>query len=211
MLDAVTSVPSPANEPIRSYAPGSAERISLEARLKELAAERIDLPTTIDGVSSLAAGDRIDVVQPHRHRAVLGVTAESPASEWQAAVDAALRAAPAWRETSYDDRAAVLLRAADLLAGPWRDTLNAATMLGQSKTCFQAEIDSACELIDFLRFNVAFGRQVLAEQPISSSGVWNRMDHRPLEGFVVAITPFNFTAIAGNLPLAPALMGNTVV
>jgi 1-pyrroline-5-carboxylate dehydrogenase len=211
MLDAVTSVPSPANEPIRSYAPGSAERISLEARLKELAAERIDLPTTINGISALAAGDRIDVVQPHRHRAVLGVTAESPASEWQAAVDAALRAAPAWRETSYDDRAAVLLRAADLLAGPWRDTLNAATMLGQSKTCFQAEIDSACELIDFLRFNVAFGRQVLAEQPISSSGVWNRMDHRPLEGFVVAITPFNFTAIAGNLPLAPALMGNTVV
>ncbi|MFN2537218.1 MAG: aldehyde dehydrogenase family protein, partial [Mycobacteriales bacterium] len=211
MLDAITSVPSPANEPVRSYAPGSAERVSLEARLKELAAERIDLPTTIDGVSALAAGDRIEVVQPHRHRAALGVTAESTAGEWQAAVEAALRAAPAWRETSYDDRAAVLLHAADLLAGPWRDTLNAATMLGQSKTAFQAEIDSACELIDFLRFNVAFGRQVLAEQPVSSPGVWNRMDHRPLEGFVLAITPFNFTAIAGNLPLAPALMGNTVI
>ncbi len=211
MLDATTSVPSPVNEPVRSYAPGSAERASLEARLKELGSERVDLTTTIAGRSALAAGDRIEVVQPHRHSAVLGVTAESPVAEWQAAVDAALAAAPAWRETSYDDRAAVLLRAADLLAGPWRDTLNAATMLGQSKTCFQAEIDSACELIDFLRFNVAFGRQVLAEQPVSSPGVWNRMDHRPLEGFVLAITPFNFTAIAGNLPLAPALMGNTVV
>ena len=211
MLDAITSVPTPANEPVRSYAPGTAERATLEARLKELGSERIDLPTTIDGRSALAAGDRIDVVQPHRHSAVLGVTAESTAGEWHAAVDAALRAAPAWRETAYDDRAAVLLRAADLLAGPWRDTLNAATMLGQSKTVFQAEIDSACELIDFLRFNVAFGRQVLAEQPVSSPGVWNRMDHRPLEGFVLAITPFNFTAIAGNLPLAPALMGNTVV
>jgi 1-pyrroline-5-carboxylate dehydrogenase len=142
---------------------------------------------------------------------VLGVTGESDAAQWQAAVDAALAAAPAWRETSYDDRAAVVLRAAELLAGPWRDTLNAATMLGQSKTVQQAEIDSACELIDFMRFNVAFGRQVLAEQPISSAGVWNRMDHRPLEGFVLAITPFNFTAISGNLPLAPALMGNTVV
>jgi 1-pyrroline-5-carboxylate dehydrogenase len=151
------------------------------------------------------------VVQPHRHSAVLGVTAEASPEQWQGAVDAALRAAPAWRETTYDDRAAVLLRAAELLAGPWRDTLNGATMLGQSKSVQQAEIDSACELIDFLRFNVAFGRQVLAEQPVSSPGVWNRMDHRPLEGFVLAITPFNFTAIAGNLPLAPALMGNTVV
>jgi 1-pyrroline-5-carboxylate dehydrogenase len=120
-------------------------------------------------------------------------------------------AAPARRDASYDDRASVLLRAADLLAGPWRDTLNAATMLGQSKTAIQAEIDSACELIDFLRFNVAFGRQVLEEQPVSSTGVWNRTDHRPLEGFVLALTPFNFTAIAGNLPLAPALMGNPVV
>lgn len=211
MLDAVTSVPAPVNEPVRSYPPGSSERAALESRLKELAAETLDLTTTIDGVSALGGGDRIDVVQPHRHGSRLGVTAESPAGEWQAAVDAALRAAPAWRETSYDDRAAVLLRAADLLAGPWRDTLNAATMLGQSKSVFQAEIDSACELIDFLRFNVAFGRQVLAEQPVSSPGVWNRMDHRPLEGFVLAITPFNFTAIAGNLPLAPALMGNTVV
>jgi 1-pyrroline-5-carboxylate dehydrogenase len=211
VLDATTVVPPPFNEPIKQYAPGSPERATLEARLKELASEPLDLTSTIDGAALMASGDRIAVVQPHRHAAVLGTTAEASVDEWQRAVDAALRAAPAWRETSYDDRAAVLLKAADLLAGPWRDTLNAATMLGQSKTAFQAEIDAACELIDFLRFNVAFGRQVLAEQPVSSPGVWNRMDHRPLEGFVLAITPFNFTAIAGNLPLAPALMGNTVV
>ncbi len=211
MLDATTAVPVPLNEPIRQYAPGSAERASLEATLKELGSEQPDLTCTVDGVSALGTGERIEVVQPHRHAAVLGLTAEAGADQWQAAVDAALRAAPAWRETSYDDRAAVLLKAAELLAGPWRDTLNAATMLGQSKTAFQAEIDAACELIDFLRFNVAFGRRVLEEQPVSSPGVWNRMDHRPLEGFVLAITPFNFTAIAANLPLAPALMGNTVV
>ena len=211
MLDATTAVPLPHNEPVRSYAPGSPERASLEARLKELASSPVELDLTIDGQSRPAQGDRIDVVQPHNHAAVLGTTCEASRADVQAAVDAALAAAPAWRETSYDDRAAVLLRAAELLAGPWRDTLNAATMLGQSKTAYQAEIDSACELIDFLRFNVAFGRQVLEEQPISSAGVWNRMEHRPLEGFVLAIAPFNFTAIAGNLPIAPALMGNTVV
>jgi 1-pyrroline-5-carboxylate dehydrogenase len=211
VLDATTVVPLPVNEPVRGYAPGTPERLSLEARLKELGSETQDLTTTIAGKQALARGERIQVVQPHRHASVVGVTAEAEAEEWQAAVGAALAAAPAWRETSYDDRAAVVLRAAELLAGPWRDTLNAATMLGQSKSVLQAEIDSACELIDFLRFNVAFGRQVLAEQPVSSPGVWNRMDHRPLEGFVLAITPFNFTAIAGNLPVAPALMGNTVV
>jgi 1-pyrroline-5-carboxylate dehydrogenase len=210
-VDAVTSVPLPVNEPVRSYAPGSPERESLEVRLKELASSPLDLTMTVDGEQRLGAGEPIDVVQPHRHEAALGTTRDASAADVSAAVDAALAAAPAWRETSYDDRAAVLLRAAELLAGPWRDTLNAATVLGQSKTVFQAEIDSACELVDFLRFNVAFGRQVLAEQPISSTGVWNRMDHRPLEGFVLAITPFNFTSIAGNLPLAPALMGNTVV
>ena len=210
-MDAVTSVPLPVNEPIRGYAPGSTERASLEARLAELAGTPIELTMTVDGEQRMAGGDPIDVVQPHRHAAVLGTTRDATAADVQAAVDAALAAAPAWRDTSYDDRAAVLLRAAELLSGPWRDTLNAATMLGQSKTAIQAEIDSACELIDFLRFNVAFGRQVLAEQPVSSPGVWNRMDHRPLEGFVLAITPFNFTAIAGNLPLAPALMGNPVV
>ena len=142
---------------------------------------------------------------------MLGVTHNATDADAAAAVAAAKRAAPMWRALPYAERAAIFLRAADLLAGPWRDTLNAATMLGQSKTCYQAEIDAACELIDFLRFNVHFGQQLLADQPNSSPGVWNRFDHRPLEGFVVAITPFNFTAIAGNLPTAPALMGNTVV
>ena len=211
-MDAVTSVPLPVNEPVRSYAPGSAERASLEARLKELVdTEPLELTMTIAGEQRPGSGEAIHVVQPHRHAAVLGTLREADAGDVESATAAALAAAPAWREASYDDRATVLLRAADLLAGPWRDTLNAATMLGQSKTVQQAEIDAACELIDFLRFNVAFGRQVLAEQPVSSPGVWNRMDHRPLEGFVLAITPFNFTAIAANLPLAPALMGNTVV
>ncbi|MCU1596259.1 MAG: delta-pyrroline-5-carboxylate dehydrogenase [Frankiales bacterium] len=211
MLDAISVVPAAVNEPIHQYAPGSPERAGLEARLKELSGDQLDLTCTIGGAPTMASGDRIAVVQPHRHAAVLGTTAEASEREWQSAVDAALAAGPGWRELSYDDRAAVLLRAADLLSGPWRDTLNAATMLGQSKTAIQAEIDSACELIDFLRFNVSFGRQILAEQPVSAPGVWNRTDHRPLEGFVLAITPFNFTAIAGNLPLAPALMGNTVV
>ena len=210
-VDAVTNVPPPVNEPVRSYAPGSPETASLQVRLAELASTPLDLTMTIAGEQRAGSGAPIDVVQPHRHAAVLGTTRDAGAADVQAAVDAALAAAPAWRDTSFDDRAAVLLRAADLLAGPWRDTLNAATMLGQSKTAFQAEIDSACELIDFLRFNVAFGRQLLEEQPVSSTGVWNRTDHRPLEGFVLAITPFNFTAIAANLPLAPALMGNTVV
>ena len=211
MLDAATVVPLPVNEPVLQYAPGSAERASLEARVKELAGTPVDLPMTIAGEQRLGRGAPIEVVQPHRHSAVLGTTREAGPEDVQAAVDAALAAAPAWRDTAYDERAAVLLRAAELLAGSWRDTLNAATVLGQSKSCYQAEIDSACELIDFLRFNVAFGAQVLGEQPVSSPGVWNRMDHRPLEGFVLAITPFNFTAIAANLPLAPALMGNTVV
>src|SRR4051812_24972587 len=210
--DAATQVPVPSNEPVRGYAPGSGERASLEAKLKEMAsADPIELTMTIAGRQRLGAGEAIDVVQPHRHSAVLGTLRDAGRSDVEDAVDAALAAAPGWRSASYDDRAGVLLRAAELLSGPWRDTLNAATMLGQSKTAVQAEIDSACELIDFLRFNVAFGHQVLAEQPVSSPGVWNRMDHRPLEGFVLAITPFNFTAIAGNLPLAPALMGNTVV
>jgi 1-pyrroline-5-carboxylate dehydrogenase len=210
--DAATQVPVPSNEPVRGYAPGSPERASLEAKVKELASsDPLDLTMTIAGQQRLGSGEAIDVVQPHRHAAVLGTMRDAGPADVQAAVDAALAAAPAWRAASYDDRAGVLLRAAELLAGPWRDTVNAATMLGQSKTAIQAEIDAACEFIDFLRFNVAFGHRVLAEQPVSSAGVWNRMDHRPLEGFVLAITPFNFTAIAGNLPLAPALMGNTVV
>ncbi|MQS12468.1 L-glutamate gamma-semialdehyde dehydrogenase [Streptomyces kaniharaensis] len=210
-MDAVTRVPTPVNEPVRAYAPGSPERQCLVRRLDELAAEQIPLPMTIGGEQRFGGGDRIDVVQPHHHAAKLGVLGNATREDAQAAVDAALAAGRQWRSLSFDDRAAVFLRAADLLAGPWRETLNAATMLGQSKTVQQAEIDSACELIDFWRFNVQFARQILADQPISSPGVWNRTDHRPLEGFVCAITPFNFTSIAGNLPTAPALMGNTVV
>ncbi|MDI1460529.1 L-glutamate gamma-semialdehyde dehydrogenase [Catellatospora sp. KI3] len=210
-MDAVSLVPDPHNEPVKTYAPGSKERASLTKRLKELAADRVDLTMTIDGQQRMGGGQAIDVVQPHKHSHVLGVTHNATNADAVAAVTAAKKAAPLWRDMSFDDRAAVFLKAADLLAGPWRDTLNGATMLGQSKTVQQAEIDSACELIDFLRFNVLFGRKLLAEQPVSSPGVWNRFDHRPLEGFVYAITPFNFTAIAGNLPATPALMGNTVV
>ncbi|MFC4050613.1 L-glutamate gamma-semialdehyde dehydrogenase [Actinomadura syzygii] len=211
-MDAVTTVPTPANEPVRGYAPGSAERARLEARLAELTAEApIDLPMTIGGERRLGAGAKVAVVQPHKHASVLGTFGTATEDDARDAVAAALKAAPGWRALSFDDRAAIFLRAADLLAGPWRETVLAATMLGQSKTVQQAEIDSPCELVDFWRFNVHFARQVLAEQPINSPGVWNRFDHRPLEGFVYAITPFNFTAIAGNLPTAPALMGNVVV
>jgi 1-pyrroline-5-carboxylate dehydrogenase len=210
-MDAQLSVPVARNEPVRGYAPGSAERASLQARLATMAGERAELTMTIDGVRSMAAGPAIEVVQPHRRRHVLGVTGNATKADAAAAVAAAKRAARDWRALPYAERSAVFLRAAELLAGGWRDTLNAATILGQSKSVQQAEIDAACELIDFLRFNVQFGERILAEQPESSAGVWNRFDHRPLEGFVYAVTPFNFTAIAGNLPAAPALMGNTVV
>ncbi len=211
MFDAISQVPPPVNEPIHDFAPGSAERTALEARLKQIAGERVELTMTIGGEQRLGGGEAIDVVQPHRKTAVLGTLNNATPDDVRAAVAAARAAAPAWQRMSYDDRAAIFLKAADLLAGPWRHTLAAATMLGQSKTCYQAEIDTPCELVDFLRFNVHFGRRILEEQPISSPGVWNRFDHRPLEGFVLAITPFNFTAIAGNLPTAPALMGNTVL
>ncbi|EWC58184.1 Delta-1-pyrroline-5-carboxylate dehydrogenase [Actinokineospora spheciospongiae] len=210
-MDAVTSVPTPINEPIGTYAPGSPARESLAARIAELEGERAELTMTIGGRRRMAAGDRLDVVQPHDHRHVLGVTAQATHADVADAVTAAKQAAPGWRALPFDERAAVLLRAADLLAGPWRDTLNAATILGQSKSAQQAEIDAACELIDFWRYNVAFARRIVEEQPVSAPGTWNRTDHRPLDGFVTAITPFNFTAIAGNLPTAPALMGNTVV
>ncbi|GAA4699200.1 L-glutamate gamma-semialdehyde dehydrogenase [Pseudonocardia yuanmonensis] len=210
-MDAITRVPEPANEPVRTYAPGTAERASLKARLAELRGQCPELPMTIAGRRRMAAGERFDVVEPHRHRSMIGVSANATDGDVAEAVAAAKAAAPEWAALPFDERAAVLLRAADLLAGPWRDTLNAATMLGQSKSVQQAEIDAACELIDFLRFNVHYARRVLAEQPRSVPGEWNRMDHRPLDGFVVAITPFNFTAIAGNLPTVPALMGNTVV
>ncbi len=201
----------PVNEPVRQYAPGTQERAGLEAALAELAGQQIDLTCSIGGKRSMGGGDPFDVVQPHARRLVLGTGATATHDDAAAAIGAARAAAPGWRALSFDDRAAVFLKAAELLAGPWRNRVNAATMLGQSKTVIQAEIDAACELIDFWRFNVAFARQIMAEQPMSSPGVWNRVDHRPLEGFVYAVTPFNFTAIAGNLPTAPALMGNTVV
>src|SRR6478672_2365384 len=210
-MDAITDVPLPANEPVHDYAPNSPERTRLQCALTALADEPIDLPHVIGGAHRMGDGERIDVVQPHRHAATLGTLTNADHADAAAAIEAAIAAQAHWAATPFDERAAIFLRAADLLAGPWRETIAAATMLGQSKTAQQAEIDAPCELADFWRFNVHFGRRLVAEQPISSPGVWNRLDHRPLEGFVYAITPFNFTAIAGNLPLAPALMGNTVV
>ncbi|MGN6330736.1 MAG: L-glutamate gamma-semialdehyde dehydrogenase [Motilibacteraceae bacterium] len=210
-MDAVTAVPVPANEKVLGYAPGSPERAELEATLKRMASEPRELTMTIGGEQRLGSGEAVEVVAPHDRHHVLGTLHNGTHEDARAAVDAAAAAASDWRAMPFDARAAILLKAADLLAGPWRATLNAATMLGQSKTAYQAEIDSACELIDFWRFNVHFARRILEEQPQSAAGTWNRLDHRPLEGFVYAITPFNFTAIAGNLPTAPALMGNTVV
>jgi 1-pyrroline-5-carboxylate dehydrogenase len=211
-MDAITHPPAPTNEPNLDYAPGSPERAALEAELKTQSSRTVNLPATIGGRRRMGGGAEFTVVQPHDHASVLGISRNSSTADAEAAVRAAAKAAPGWRALPFDERAAVLLKAADLLAGPWRARLNAATMLGQSKTAWQAEIDSACELIDFWRFNVHYAREILAEQPIANApGVWNRTDHRPLEGFVYAITPFNFTAIAGNLPTAPALMGNTVI
>ncbi|MGH3423599.1 MAG: L-glutamate gamma-semialdehyde dehydrogenase [Nocardioidaceae bacterium] len=211
-MDASTNVPTPVNEPNLTYAPGSAERAELEKTLVELQSQQYEITNTIGGVSALGGGRKMKIVQPHDHRNVLGVMKNATTADARRAVDAATAAAPAWRDLPFDERAAVFLKAADLLSGSWRQTINAATMLGQSKTAVQAEIDAACELIDFWRFNVHFARQIMAEQPLANAkGVWNRVDHRPLEGFVLAVSPFNFTAIGGNLPTAPALMGNTVV
>ncbi len=210
-MDAVTNVPPPVNEPVRQYSPASPERAAVERKIKELAGEQAEFTMTIGGKRRMGGGELIDVVQPHNHRHVLGRMGEATDDDVAAAVEAARAAAPAWQALSFADRAAIFLKAAELLSGPWRATMNAATILGQSKSVYQAEIDAACELIDFWRFNVAFARQLLAEQPLSGPGTWNRMDYRPLDGFVLAITPFNFTSIAGNLPSAPALLGNTVV
>ncbi|MDI3314133.1 MAG: L-glutamate gamma-semialdehyde dehydrogenase [Mycobacterium sp.] len=210
-MDAITEVPLPFNEPVREYAPRSPERARVRTALAALAAEPIDLPHVIAGEHRMGAGQRIDVVQPHRHAATLGTLTNATHADAAAAIEAAMEAKQHWAATPFDERAAVFLRAADLLTGPWREKMVAATMLGQSKSVYQAEIDAACELADFWRFNVAFARQLLAQQPISPRGQWNRIDYRPLDGFIYAITPFNFSAIAGNLPTAPALMGNTVV
>lgn len=211
MLNAVTAPPPPVNEPVRAYAPGSPERRSLRKRLAEMKAQgAISIPAVIGG-KKVTTSKTVEVVCPHEHAHVLATGYLCGKAEVEQAIEAALAAAPAWGRMAFDERAAIFLKAADLLAGPYRDTVNAATMLGQSKNVYQAEIDSACEMIDFLRFNVAFARELYAQQPISSPGVWNRMEYRPLEGFVLAITPFNFTAIAGNLPMSPALMGNVVL
>jgi 1-pyrroline-5-carboxylate dehydrogenase len=205
-------VPVPVNETVLGYAPGSKERAGIESALDRMAGEDpLELTATIDGVSKPASGDSFDVTMPSDHAHVLGHAANATRADATEAIDAALSAAPEWADLGFEQRASVFLRAADLLAGPWRDTLNAATMLGQGKTVQQAEIDAACELIDFWRFNVAFARRIGEDQPISSPGVWNRADYRPLEGFVYAITPFNFTSIAGNLPTSPALLGNVVI
>ncbi len=211
-MDAVTNVPAPVNEPVLGYAPDSPERTTLEQALADVGGTVHELPHTIGGHRVLGSGRRMEVRQPHAHRKVLGRMRNATKADAAAAVDAAMAAAPAWRDLDFDDRAAVLLKAADLLAGPWRSRINAATMLGQSKTVYQSEIDAACEMVDFWRFNVHFARQLLTEQPIAHSpGLWNRVEYRSLEGFVYAVTPFNFTSIAGNLPTAPALMGNPVV
>ncbi|MGK8558709.1 L-glutamate gamma-semialdehyde dehydrogenase [Nocardia gipuzkoensis] len=210
-MDNVVSPPRPVNEPVGTFAPGSAERARLQAKLAELEATPTEIHHVIGGEHRRGRGRRLEVVQPHRHAAVLGTLATAEPKDVEDAIAAATAAAPGWRALSFTDRAAIFLRAADLLAGPWRETIAAATMLGQSKTAYQAEIDTPCELVDFWRFNVHFARRILADQPISAPGVWNKVDYRPLEGFVYAITPFNFSAIAGNLPTAPALMGNTVV
>ncbi|MEB3021079.1 L-glutamate gamma-semialdehyde dehydrogenase [[Mycobacterium] crassicus] len=210
-MDVITEVPPPVNEPVRDYAPDSAERLGLRTALVELAEETRELPHVIDGRHRMGDGEVIEVVQPHRHHSRLGTLTNATHADAAAAVEAAMAARRHWAATPFDERAAIFLRAAELLAGPWRERLSAATMLGQSKTVYQAEIDAACELIDFWRFNVAFAAKILAQQPISGRGVWNRTDYRPLDGFVYAITPFNFSSIAGNLPTAPALMGNTVI
>jgi 1-pyrroline-5-carboxylate dehydrogenase len=206
----IFTVPEPYNEPVRSYAPGSPEREELRERLREMESERLDIPLIIGG-EEVRTGETFEAVEPHKRSHVLAEVHKGGAPEVERAIAAARDAWHDWSRTPWEDRAAVFLRASELLAGPWRATLNAATMLGQSKTAHQAEIDSACELIDFWRFNVRYMTRIYEEQPISSPGVWNRMEYRPLEGFVFAVTPFNFTAIAGNLPTSCALMGNTVL
>ncbi|HZQ66024.1 MAG TPA: L-glutamate gamma-semialdehyde dehydrogenase [Gaiellaceae bacterium] len=206
----IFSPPPPANEPVKDYAPGSPERAELRQRLAQMSGERLDLPCIIGG-EEVRTGDTAPAVMPHDKDHVLADVHQAGPAEVERAIHAAGAAWEEWSRTPWEERAAVFLRAAELLSGPWRSTLNAATMLNQSKTAHQAEIDAACELIDFWRFNVGFMTRIYSEQPISSPGVWNRMEYRPLEGFVFAVSPFNFTAIGGNLTASPALMGNTVI
>ncbi len=203
-------VPAPVNEPVKTFAPGTPERAAIKNRLTEMASERIEIPIIIGG-KEFRTGETATSVMPHDHRHVLADYHKASSSNVRAAIDAARHARREWANWAWEDRAAVFLRAAELLATTWRSTANASTMLGQSKTVFQAEIDSACELIDFWRFNPAYAQELYAEQPLSTPAMWNQLDYRPLEGFVYAVTPFNFTSIGGNLPTAPALMGNTVI
>jgi len=209
-MSGIPNIPHPRNEPILSYAPGTPERATLKAELARLSGEVADIPAIVGG-REIRSGDMFDVTSPHRHRQVIARAHLATADTVRAAARSAIEAQRDWAALRFEDRAAVFLRAADMLATTHRALLNGATMLGQSKTAFQAEIDAACEMIDFFRFNVAFAERLYREQPESSPGVWNRMEHRPLEGFVYAVTPFNFTAIGGNLPGAPVLMGNTSV
>jgi 1-pyrroline-5-carboxylate dehydrogenase len=208
--DAIALPPKPHNEPVKDYAPGSPERAELQKRLRELERERIEIPLVIGG-KDVTTKETFEAVEPHHKRHVLADVHSGGPAEVERAIAAARQARHDWARMPWEERAAVFLRAAELLSGPWRATLNAATMLGQSKTAHQAEIDAACELTDFFRFNVEFMTRIYREQPNSAPGTWNRLEYRPLEGFVFAVTPFNFTAISGNLPSAPALMGNTVV
>ncbi len=209
-MNGVFRVPQPSNEPVRAYGPGSPEKKSIKAKLAEMRSREIEIPLIIGG-EEVRTGKFGTCVIPHRHGHVLAKYHKAGKAEVERAIAAARQAHATWSRLPFVDRASVLLRAADLLAGPFRDEANAATMLGQSKTVFQAEIDSACELIDFWRFNPSYAQSIYEDQPMSSPGVWNRVEYRPLEGFVFAVTPFNFTSIAGNLPTAPALMGNTVL
>jgi len=204
------NVPIAENEPINSYAPGTPERESLQAKLAEMRSQTVDVPMFIGG-KEVRTDKKVPMSPPHDHQHILGHFSQGDASHVEDAIDSAMAAKADWANMSWENRAAIFLKAADLIAGPYRDKLNAATMLGQSKNVYQAEIDSACEIIDFLRFNVEYMSDIYRQQPESSPGVWNRVEQRPLEGFIFALTPFNFTAIAGNLPTAPAMMGNTVV
>jgi 1-pyrroline-5-carboxylate dehydrogenase len=210
MSNGFFNVPVPRNEPVLNYAPGSKERLLLKKAIEDARSKVIEIPMFI-GDEEITTETKKALTPPHDHKHVLGYFYEGDASHVEQAINAALAAKELWSYLSWEHRASIFLKAADLLAGPYRYAMNAATMLGQSKNAYQAEIDSACELIDFLRFNVFFASQIYHEQPESSAGVWNRMEYRPLEGFTFAVTPFNFTAIAGNLPTSMALMGNTVV
>lgn len=210
MSNAFYNVPVPINEPVKSYAPGTPERAELKKVLADYHNKQVDIPMYIGG-EEVRTGNKIEIIPPHDHQHVLGYFHEGDASHVEQAIKAALDARIKWAEMPWEHRASIFLKAADLLAGPYRAKINATTMLGQSKNAFQAEIDAACEFIDFLKFNVKYMTDIYKDQPESAPGIWNRLEYRPLEGFVFAITPFNFTSIAGNLAAAPALMGNVVI